>query len=202
MGGIVERLATSWSMRSSHPCWRLGRLLIVRRAARLGVGSGSAWRRSLGPGRGDRAAVDIADLVGGVVAQAGDDPGAQHGGDGAQRPGVWWRPVWHLSRWSRAARVGRSCGVVGGQEQRLAQAGVAVVGRAADRVGEARGVLVGMSPEKDRAAARLVNRWGRRAGRGSGRRGACRHRGRKAGCGRVGVAVVVEDPLIEAGDLA
>ena len=52
MGGIVERLATPWSMRSSHPCWWLGRLLIVRRAARLGVGSGSARRRSLGSGRG------------------------------------------------------------------------------------------------------------------------------------------------------
>jgi hypothetical protein len=50
--------------------------------------------------------------------------------------------------------------VVGGQEQRLAEAGVAVFGRAADRVGEARGVLVGISPEKDRAAARLVNRRG------------------------------------------
>ena len=50
-------------------------------------------------GGGDRAAIDIAHLVGGAVTQTGNDPGAQHGGDGAQRPGVWWRPVWHLSRW-------------------------------------------------------------------------------------------------------
>ena len=37
-------------------------------------------------------------------------------------------------------------GVVGGQEQRFAQAGVAVFGRAAAGLGEARGVLVGDEP--------------------------------------------------------
>jgi hypothetical protein len=41
-----------------------------------------------------------------------------------------------------------------------------------------------MSPEKDRAAARLVNRRGPRVGRGSDWRGSCRHRGPTAGCGR------------------
>ena len=47
---------------------------------------------------GDGAAIDIAYLVGSAVTQTGDDPGEQHGGDGA-RAEVWWRPVWHMSRW-------------------------------------------------------------------------------------------------------
>ena len=92
--------------------------------------------------------------------------------------------------------------VVGGQEQRLAEAGVAVFGRAAGGVGEACGVLVGDQ-----------------SGEGSGRGQAgepvgvaepaadlggedLAHPGhRQQDVVGVGVAVVVEDPLVEAGDL-
>jgi hypothetical protein len=93
-------------------------------------------------------------------------------------------------------------GVIGGQEQRFAQASVALLGRAAGSVGEPGGVLVGYQP-----------------GEGSGRGQAGEPVGvaepaadltsedlphtwhRQHDVVGVGVAVAVEDPLIEAGDL-
>jgi hypothetical protein len=87
-------------------------------------------------GGGDWAAVDIAYLVGGVVAQTGNDPGAQHGGDGAQRRGVVAAGLAHQPLVAGGKGGVGLAGVIGGQEQRLAQAGVAVFGRAAGGVGE------------------------------------------------------------------
>ena len=125
-------------MRSSHLRWRL-RVLLIRSAGGTDLG----WdlvalgddRSALGGG--DRAAVDIAQLVGGVVAQAGDDPGEQHGGDGAQRRGVVAAGLAHEPLVAGGQGGVGLAGVVGGQEQRLTEAGVAVFGRAAGGVGEA-----------------------------------------------------------------
>jgi len=97
-------------------------------------------------GGGDRAAIDIAQLVGGVVAQAGDDPGEQHGGDGAQRRGVVAAGLAHEPLVAGGKGGVGLAGVVGGQEQRFAQAGVALFGWAAGGLGEARGTLVRNQP--------------------------------------------------------
>ena len=108
---------------------------------------------------------------------------------------VWWRPVWQ-------GGVGLA-GVVGGQEQRFAEAGVAVFGRAADRVGEARGVLVGDQPGEGpgRGQAGEPVRVAEAAADLGGEDLA--HPGhRQQDVVGVGFAVVVEDPLVEAGDLA
>ena len=106
-------------------------------------------------GGGDRAAVDVAELVGGVVAQAGDDAGEQHGGDGARRRGVVSAGVAHEPLVAGGQGGVGLAGVVGGLEQRLAQAGVALFGRAAGGVGEAR---------RSSGGGRARRRTGRRPG--------------------------------------
>ena len=94
-------------------------------------------------------------------------------------------------------------GVVGGQEQRLAEAGVAVFGRAAGGVGEARGVLVGDQPGEGPGRGQAGEPVGvaESAADLTGEDLADTGDGKQDVVG-VGVAVVVEDPLIEAGDLA
>jgi hypothetical protein len=94
-------------------------------------------------------------------------------------------------------------GAIGDQEQRLAQAGVALLGRAAGGVGEARGVLVGYQPGEGPGGgqagepARVSDPAADLTGKDLAH---TRHR--QQDVVGIGVAVVVEDPLIKAGDLA
>jgi hypothetical protein len=84
----------------------------------------------------DGGAVDVSELVVGVITEAGDDPGEQHGGDGAGRrvvvaAGVAYEPL------VAGGELGiDSAGPVGGLEQGGAQAGVASFGGSAGMVGE------------------------------------------------------------------
>jgi len=96
----------------------------------------------------DGAAVEVSELVGGVVAQACDDPGEQDGGDGAHRRvvvaagGAPEPLVTHCQ-----GGIGFS-GVLGRHEQRLAQAGVALFGGAAGLVGYSGGVAARKQPRE------------------------------------------------------
>ena len=93
--------------------------------------------------------------------------------------------------------------VVGGQEQRFAQAGVAVFGRAAGGVGEARGVLVGDQPGEGPGGGQAGEPVGvAEAAADLGGEDLAHPRHRQQELLGVGVAVVVEDSLIQAGDLA
>lgn len=106
--------------------------LVPPALAAAGVADGSAggpdlrWdlvalgddRSSLG--WGDGLAVDVAQLVGRVVAQAGDDPGEQHGGDGAQRGGVVAAGLAHEPLVAGGQGGVDLAGVIGGEKQRLA----------------------------------------------------------------------------------
>lgn len=68
---------------------------------------------------GDQGPVDVMQLVGGVVAQTGGDPGQQDGGDGAQRGGVVFPVVDHQPVVAGGEGGVGLAGVVGGHEQRL-----------------------------------------------------------------------------------
>jgi hypothetical protein len=93
-------------------------------------------------------------------------------------------------------------GVVGGQEQRLAEAGVAVFGRAAAGLGEARGVLVGDQSGEGPGRGQAGEPLGvAEAAADLAGKDLPHTRHRQQDVVGVGVAVVVEDPLIKAGDL-
>jgi hypothetical protein len=94
-------------------------------------------------------------------------------------------------------------GVVGGQEQRLAQAGVTVFGRAASGVGEPRGVLVRDQPRERPGRGQASEPAGvPESAADLGGEDLADTGDRQQDVVGVGVAVEVEDPLIEASDLA
>jgi hypothetical protein len=94
-------------------------------------------------------------------------------------------------------------GVVGGQEQRLAQAGVAVFGRAASGVGEPGAVLVRDEPrERPGRGQASEPAWVSESAANLGGEDLPDTGDRQQDVVGVGVAVAVEDPRIEASDLA
>src|SRR5215217_7433045 len=86
-------------------------------------------------GRRDGLPIDVAELVGLSAAQARDDAGEQDRRDGAQGGGVVAGGVGHQPLVAGGQGGIDLAGVVSGHEQRLAQAGVALLGRATVVVG-------------------------------------------------------------------
>jgi hypothetical protein len=88
----------------------------------------------------DDPAVDVVELVGGLVPPAGDDAGEQGGGDVAQRGVVVFSGLDHEPVVLGGQGGVEAAGLVGADEQGLAQQRVAAFGRSAVTPGDAGGV--------------------------------------------------------------
>ena len=135
-GGVLERSATPFLTRSSL-LLTVRALDMDRLATRISAGNLVAvGDNGASFSIGDGASVDVAELVGDAVTEAGHDTGEKHGGDGACRRVVVPAGITHEPLVAGSELWVDESGPVGGLEQRRPEAGIALLGRSAGLVGE------------------------------------------------------------------